>query len=372
MTGTTQTARSTALTDVHRALGATFTEFAGWSMPVRYGSEVAEHHAVRTTAGLFDLSHMGEIEVVGPDAGRALDHALVGRPSVIALNRARYTMICAEDGGIIDDLVVYRLGEERYLVVANAANVATVSEALDDRLHRFDADVADVSERWALLAVQGPASAAILGEVVPLEIDALLYYAIEETVLAGHDVLLARTGYTGEDGFEVYCDVNAAETIWNVLLAVGRPYGLRPAGLACRDTLRLEAGMPLYGQELTRDLTPYDAGLGRVVALSKPDGFVGAEALGVRSSQPSSQTLVGLISTGRRSPRPGHTVLHPSTGSKVGLVTSGAPSPTLGRPIAMAYVDDAFSAPGTRLRVEVRGSLEDTEVVALPFYQRQS
>lgn len=366
------TGKDTALTEVHRSLGATFTDFAGWNMPVRYGSEVAEHHAVRTRAGLFDLSHMGEIELVGPDSGPALDYALVGRPSRISPGRARYTMICAENGGILDDLVVYRLEDDRYLVVANASNVEDVAHALRERAQEFDTVVSDVSELWSLIAVQGPASAIILDGLVPLDVRRLRYYAIDATDLAGHDVLLARTGYTGEDGFEIYCNVDDAVEIWNTVAATGNPHGLVPAGLACRDTLRLEAGMPLYGNELSRNLTPYDAGLGRVVALNKADGFVGGDALSRRSEEPAERTLIGLVSGGRRSPRSGYPVLDPMTGAAVGTITSGAPSPTIGKPIAMAYVAAEHSVPGTRLQVDVRGSLEDVEVVALPFYARES
>ncbi|MFC5728908.1 MULTISPECIES: glycine cleavage system aminomethyltransferase GcvT [Nocardioides] len=368
---TVQTSKLTALYDIHRALGATFMDFAGWAMPLRYDSEIAEHTAVRTTAGLFDLSHMGEIEVTGRESGRALDFALVGRPSRIASGRARYTMICDVDGGIIDDLVVYRLGDERYLVVANASNATAVARELRERARGFEADVDDASERWSLIAVQGPRAAAIAAEIAPLEVVSLPYYAITKTVLASRDVLIARTGYTGEDGFEVYCHPDDAAGVWNSLAAAGKRHDLRPAGLACRDTLRLEAGMPLYGQELDRTLTPFDAGLGRVVTFDKEGGFVGDQAILDRRDQGSERTLVGLVTGSRRTPRHGHTVVDPSSGEPVGWVTSGAPSPTLGHPIAMAYVDPSRSMAGTPLKVEVRGSDVDVQVVELPFYRRR-
>lgn len=366
----TQKSKVTALHEVHRALGASFTDFAGWVMPLRYDSEIAEHKAVRTSAGLFDLSHMGEIEVTGPEAGRALDFALVGRPSKIAPGRARYTMICEVDGGIIDDLVVYRLSEERYLVVANASNAGEVARELLERARRFDAEVVDASDAWSLIAVQGPHAAAIIAEVVPLEVVSLSYYAITETRLASHGVLIARTGYTGEDGFEVYCHPDDAVGVWNALTAAGDRHDLKPAGLACRDTLRLEAGMPLYGQELDRSLTPFDAGLGRVVAFDKEGGFVGEQGVLSRREQGSDRTLVGLVADSRRAPRHGYTVVDPSSGEPVGWVTSGAPSPTLGHPIAMAYVNTAVSRAGMKLKVEVRGSDVDVHVVELPFYRR--
>jgi aminomethyltransferase len=364
--------RNTALHAVHQQLGASFTDFAGWQMPVRYGSETAEHRAVRTAAGLFDLSHMGEIEVSGPEAGRALDRALVGRPSKIGVGRARYSMIVAEDGGIIDDLVVYRLEDDRFLVVANASNVDVVAPALVARAEGYDAVVRDVSDDWALVAVQGPASPAIVAALTDLDVPSLKYYAIDAGTVAGKDVLLARTGYTGEDGFEIYCKPDDAEAIWAAVTEAGQEHGLVPAGLACRDTLRLEAGMPLYGQELSRQTTPFEAGLGRVVAFDKEDGFVGDAALAARKEEGPRSALVGLAPVGRRSPRHGYPVVDPATGERVGEVTSGSPSPTLGHPIAIAAVAPHLTEVGTKLQIGVRGKLEDAEVVALPFYTRAS
>lgn len=361
---------ATPLHEIHRGLGASFTTFAGWEMPVRYQSEIAEHHAVRRRAGLFDLSHMGQIEVTGAGAAAGLDFAVVGTPSRIGVGRARYSMVCAEDGGVLDDLVVYRLEEERFLVVANAANVDTVFEALGERAGGFHARVVDRSADWSLVAVQGPRAAEILRRVSEADVDGLGYYAIDPTTVTGEGrsipVLLARTGYTGEDGFELYCRPDAAVAVWSALHAAGEEHGLVPAGLACRDTLRLEAGMPLYGHELTRHVTPFDAGLGRVVAMDKEGGFVGREALARRRHQ-VGRRLVGLVSSSRRSPRAGYEVRLPG-GSAVGEVTSGALSPTLERSIAMAYVADAASEPGTPLLVDVRG--QEVEVVALPFYRR--
>ncbi|MGW5050251.1 glycine cleavage system aminomethyltransferase GcvT [Actinokineospora sp. NPDC004072] len=350
------------LHEVHQSLGASFTDFAGWSMPLRYGSELAEHKAVRTASGLFDLSHMGEIAVTGPQAAQALDHALVGTLSKVKPGRARYTMLCAEDGGILDDLVVYRLADEEYLVVANASNVGTVAAALVERAAGFDATVTDRSAEYALIAVQGPTSAAIVGAVTGAALDGLKYYASMPATAAGHDVLLARTGYTGEDGFEIYATPDQAPSIW----AACAEQGATPAGLACRDTLRLEAGMPLYGNELTAELTPFDAGLGRVVKFEKPE-FVGRAALERR--QGADRALVGLRGEGRRAPRHGYSVLDGES-TPVGTVTSGALSPTLGHPIAMAYVPAALSVPGTALTVDIRGAKAPVEVVALPFYQR--
>ncbi|MFF5564873.1 glycine cleavage system aminomethyltransferase GcvT [Streptomyces sp. NPDC012623] len=368
--------RTTALDSVHRALGATMTDFAGWDMPLRYGSERDEHLAVRTRAGLFDLSHMGEITVSGPAAGALLDYALVGDIGALAVGRARYTMICQEDGGILDDLIVYRLQDDEYMVVANASNARVVLDALNARSEGFDADVRDDRDAYALLAVQGPEAAGILKSVTDADLDGLKYYAGLPGTVAGVPALIARTGYTGEDGFELFVEPRYAERLWQALTEAGRGVGLVPCGLSCRDTLRLEAGMPLYGNELSTALTPFDAGLGRVVKFEKTSNggsFVGRAALEAAAERAASappRKLVGLIAEGRRVPRAGYPVV--AGGAKVGEVTSGAPSPTLGRPIAMAYVDAEHAGPGTEgVGVDIRGSHEPYEVVALPFYKRR-
>ncbi len=370
--------RRTPLTAIHEELGASLTDFAGWLMPLRYGSETAEHNAVRTAAGLFDLSHMGEFSVTGPGAAAALDFAVTGEPSALTPGRARYTMICAEDGGIIDDLIVYRLAGTEFLVVANAANTASVGAALTQRAAGYDAAVTDRTAGYALIAVQGPRSAAILGPLTSIDLAGVKYYASYPAEVADCSVLLARTGYTGEDGFEIFAAPPDAGHLWAELSRAGAADGLVPAGLAARDTLRLEAGMPLYGNELSADLTPFDAGLGRVVKLDKPGGFVGRDALARRAQEPAARQLIGLTVQSRRVPRHGYGVLW--DGQPAGVVTSGAPSPTLGVPIAMAYVrpDVAASASdparaGTAdLAVDVRGRAEPATLVELPFYRRRS
>ncbi|MEU6926211.1 glycine cleavage system aminomethyltransferase GcvT [Streptomyces sp. NPDC046631] len=365
--------RLTALDALHRSLGATMTDFAGWDMPLRYASERDEHNAVRTRAGLFDLSHMGEITVTGPAAAAFLNFALVGNIGTVAVGRARYTMICAEDGGILDDLIVYRLGETEYMVVANAGNAQIVLDALTARADGFDAEVRDDRDAYALLAVQGPESPAILASVTDADLDGLKYYAGLPGTVAGIPALIARTGYTGEDGFELFVAPEHAEQLWKALTGAGASRGLIPCGLSCRDTLRLEAGMPLYGHELTTALTPFDAGLGRVVKFEKEGDFVGRKALEAaagRAETAPPRKLVGLVAEGRRVPRAGFSVV--AGGEVIGEVTSGAPSPTLGKPIAMAYVDAAHATPGAEgVGVDIRGSHEPYEVVALPFYKRQ-
>lgn len=370
--------QQTALHAEHEALGASFTDFGGWDMPLKYGSELAEHRAVREAAGLFDLSHMGEVWVSGPDAARFLNTALVGNLAVVTIGKAKYTLMCNEAGGIIDDLIVYRIAETRFLVVPNAGNAPTVAAELVARAEGFDVTVTDASADTSLVAVQGPASAAIVRAMVSEDqhaaVDELPYYAWTTVVVAGDagenfDVLLARTGYTGEDGFELYVSNDRAVETWRLALSAGAPHGLIPAGLASRDSLRLEAGMPLYGNELGLDTTPFEAGLGPVVSFKKEEVFVGRAALEAKKEAGAARILVGLRGAGRRAGRGGYAV-H-AHGQQVGTITSGQPSPTLGYPIALAYVDPACAEVGTAVEVDLRGKLEPFEVVALPFYKRQ-
>jgi aminomethyltransferase len=369
MTGIADSAlQHTPLLDRHAALGAKLIEFSGWLMPVQYAGIIEEHRAVRERAGLFDLSHMGELFVEGPDAGAALAFALVTNPPALAEGRARYSMICAADGGIIDDLIVYRLGPERFLVVANAGNAQVVSDAIAERLAGFKAVLDDRSMVTALVAIQGPRSLEIVRPLTDVDLDALRYYAIVEGAVAGIPALVARTGYTGEDGFEVFVDTARAGELWDAMIAAGRDRGLAPIGLGARDTLRLEAGMPLYGNELDRSTNPFEANLGRVVKLDKPGDFVGRAALEKVARDGVARRLVGLVMRGRGIARHGYPV-HAAE-RPTGVVTSGTQSPSLGEAIAMAYVATGDAAPGTMLDVEIRGQRVPAEVVALPFYKR--
>ena len=358
----------TPLTDVHRALGARLIEFGGWLMPVQYGSIIEEHRTVRDRVGLFDLSHMGELYVEGPEAGSALAAALISDPPSLKVGRAQYSMICAPDGGIIDDLIAYRLGEARFLVIANAGNAPVVSDTLAERLNGFRAILDDRSLATGLLAVQGPLSAEILAPLTDVDIPGLRYYAAAEGTVAGIDALVARTGYTGEDGFEIFVDTAKTAALWNVLLDAVVARGGLPIGLGARDTLRLEAGMPLYGNELDLDTTPYDAGLGRVVKLTKAGDFVGRSALEQVARDGPSRRLVGLVVEGRGIARHGHRVWSGDRHS--GVVTSGTQSPTLGVPIAMAYVAPDDAEPGTVVDIEIRDARIPARVVPLPFYRR--
>jgi aminomethyltransferase len=348
-------------------------------MPVRYSSDLAEHHAVRTAAGLFDLSHMGEIVVLGPDAAAALDYALAGKISAIANGQAKYSLLLNEAGGIVDDLVTYRTGDDRFLVVANASNREVVAAALAERASAFDCEVYDQSDDIALIAIQGPKAYEILSQVPGVSIpglETLKYYwstpgtyRLTENAIDQHELLVARTGYTGEDGFELYVAPDVAPKLWDALMDTGRGSGLVPAGLASRDTLRLEAGMPLYGHELGTSTFPAQAGLGRVVNLAKEGDFVGRTSI-EGGPPPDSLVLVGLVSEGKRAGRAEYEVYDGERA--VGAITSGALSPTLGYPIAMAYVHTSLSSPGTSLVIDVRGSRIPASVVSLPFYKRET
>jgi aminomethyltransferase len=352
--------------------GATFTDFAGWQMPVRYSSDLAEHHAVRGSVALFDLSHMAEIIVTGPEAAAALDYALAGRISEIAIGQAKYSLLLNHAGGIVDDLVVYRTHAERYGIVANASNRYQAAGALAARAGEFDTTVVDESDEVALIAVQGPNSLDVVRAVSGLSTDRpiaeLKYYWSTMGTYGGDEALVGRTGYTGEDGYEIYVLAKAAAALWADLMAAGERFGIVPAGLASRDTLRLEAGMPLYGHELNESVFPVQAGLGRVVNLAKEGDFVGREA--VEAGPPEgARVLVGLRAEGKRAGRADYAVLGPDD-AEVGVITSGALSPTLGHPIAMAYVDPGFTDVGTELFMDVRGSRVPASVVPLPFYKR--
>lgn len=363
--------RTTPLYDRHAALGASFTDFGGWSMPVRYTSDLAEHHAVRQAAGLFDISHMAEFTVHGAGAADTLDHMLAGRISTMKIGKAKYSLLLNETGGVIDDVIVYRRGEDDFLVISNAGNRALVAAEFD-RIFG-DIEIADISDEMSLIAVQGPRAREIveatsgIADVAPALAD-LGYYAWSGGTFRGEDLFVARTGYTGEDGFELLIPNALAPALWDALRDAGEPFGLVAAGLAARDTLRLEAGMPLHGHELSADILPAQAGLGRVVAMDKDD-FVGKAALAAAAAD--LPVLVGLQAEGRRAGRAGYAVLD-AAGEPVGEITSGALSPTLGHPIAFAFVDPASAAVGTGLLIDVRGTRIPATVTALPFYRRNA
>ena len=375
------TPRRSPLHEAHERAHATFTEFAGWAMPLKYSSELAEHAAVRTAAGLFDLSHMGEIVVLGPEAAAALDAALLGELSAIEVGRAKYTLMLNGEGGIVDDLVVYRTGPDRFLVVTNASNREHVAAELRQRTVGFVAEVQDETDDIGLIALQGPRALDVLLELRGFSADEderteerfaelltdLGNYRFLAAWFRGHPVLVARTGYTGEVGYELYVAPALLSVLWSAVLEVGAGSGVLPVGLAARDTLRLEAGMPLYGHELTPLTRPQQAGLERLVKRDKRASYVGREAV-ESADGTDGRVLVGLVSEGKRAGRAGYRVL--AGDAQVGVVTSGALSPTLGHPIAMAYVDR--DATGRDLVIDVRGTPLPAKVTPLPFYERKA
>jgi len=354
--------RRTPLAALHERLGARMVPFAGFAMPVSYTSIIDEHRAARETAALFDVSHMGQIALEGAAAAACADHLCSRAMSTLAPGRVRYALLCNDAGGVVDDLTVYRTGDDAFLLCVNAANLAG-DRAWIERHAPGGVAVRDESDATGLLALQGPASAAILAEVDGAALGELRRFRFARAEVAGRRVLASRTGYTGADGFELYCDAGDAAPLFEALLDAGREHGLRPAGLGARDTLRLEAALPLYGQELDGETSPLEAGLGRFLELDRD--FVGAAAIRHRRHAGAARALVGFEVTGRGIARSGYPVL--AAGEIAGRVTSGAPSPTLGRAIGLAYVPPAHAAIGTPLEIEVRGRAIPARVVETPF-----
>ncbi len=356
----------TPLYDRQAALGANFIEFAGWEMPVSYRGVSEEHRAVRTAAGLFDVSHMGELRLSGSTAEDTLQRLTPNDVSRLRPGRAHYSALLTEEGTFVDDLLVYRLAADRFLLVVNAANLASDREWVDAHLLP-GCQLEDVSAQTALLALQGPKAATILSQLVDFDLSTVKYYSFLESQVAGFPALVSRTGYTGEDGFELYLAPEAAPPVWDRLLAVGAEYGLVPAGLGARDTLRLEAGMPLYGHELDRATNPWEAGLDWIVKLDKGE-FLGRRALLEARSQPPGRRLVGFEVEDRGIARHGHGI--ELEGRRVGVVTSGTWSPTFERALGMAYVASECADPGSQVTIDIRGRRVRARVCSLPFYRR--
>jgi aminomethyltransferase len=356
----------------HAAHGGRLVDFAGWSMPVQYGSIVAEHRATRSAAGVFDVSHMGRVWFEGAASRELLERLLTRQVADLPVGAVRYALLTRDDGGILDDVLVSRLadrgGEPVLMLVVNASNRGKVLDWLES--HRglapgstFD----DRTQATAMLAVQGPAAGELLAPLIDADLASMKYYRLIEARVGGSAGVISRTGYTGEDGWELVVPAERAAGLWERLMERGQPLGALPAGLGARDTLRLEAGMPLYGHELSEAIDPIQAGLAFAVDLAGRD-FPGRSALAARRAQGPQQRRVGLVLSGGRAPREGYPVV---LGERtVGQVTSGTHAPTLDRPIAMAYVAAEWSAAGQRLEVEIRGRRAEAEVVKLPFYRR--
>jgi len=358
----------------HLALGAKMVPYAGWTMPVQYAGLVPEHKAVRSAAGLFDVSHMGEMFIEGTQAAQAIDALVTGDIPAMPVGKALYTVCCNERGTILDDLIVYRLGEERFLVVMNASNREKIAGHFAERVKPFGVTFEDASDRYALLALQGPKAVEIIAAAgADPVIPALTSFALTEAKVAGVNVIAARTGYTAEDGFELFCANEDAVTLWRALMKAGEAFGLLPAGLGARDTLRLEGRLSLYGNEIDETTNPLEAGLGWVVKLDKPGDFLGKDALKAIREAGLTRKIVGLQMTGRGIARHGYPLVladaEPGS-TPIGIVTSGSPAPSLDKNIGLGYLPAALSAIGTKVGVEIRGKVIEAEVVKTPFYKR--
>ena len=363
------TLKRTPLYETHKALGARLVEFGGWEMPVQYSGILDEHRAVRERAGLFDVSHMGEFRVEGAGALAFLQSLVPNDVSRLADNQALYSQICRPDGGTLDDLLIYRRGEGRYMVVVNAGTMPKDWGWFSQHAAgRDDVTLTNISDETALLALQGPLAPQILQPLTDTPLSEIAYYHFRPGAVAGIECLISRTGYTGEDGFELYCTPTSAVALWNTLLEAGKPAGLLPAGLGARDTLRLEAGYCLYDHELTEDITPLEAGLGWSIKLNKAADFIGKQALVEEKANGLRRKLVGIELRERGVPRSGYAIL--KDGERIGAVTSGTMAPTLGRAAAMGYVPPADAQLGAEIGVDIRGKLTPAVIVPLPFYKR--
>ncbi len=363
--------KRTPLFEEHVRLGARIVPFAGFEMPVQYSGVMEEHTAVRERAGLFDVSHMGEIFVRGPRALEFVQRISCNDHSKMKVGRAQYTGLMYPQGTFVDDMLVHKMAEEEYLLVVNAANVEKDVAYLEELAAGEDGvRVEDESHRWAQIAFQGPLAGELLQPLVEVDLGGIRYYRFTTGKVLGHQAIIARTGYTGEDGFELYLEPGAAPEVWRAILAAGRDHGVLPAGLGARDTLRLEAGMCLYGNDIDDTTTPLEAGLQWIVKLDKPD-FIGKDILERQAEEGVARRLVGFEMVGRGIARHGYPVALDEHGEPVGTVTSGTHSPTLGKAIGMAYVPSEAAAPGTPLWIEVRRRRVEAVVVELPFYSRK-
>ena len=360
--------KKTPLNAQHRSLGARMVEFGGWDMPVEYSGIVDEHLAVRSRAGLFDVSHMGQIEIAGADALKAVQHITSNDASRLSVNQAHYSALTTPQGTFVDDVLTYKLADEHFMFVVNGSNIIKDSKWITEQIAGIgDAVAVNTSSRYALIALQGPAARDVLQTLTGVNLGEVKYYWFTTGEVANVLATISRTGYTGEDGFEVFVPPAQAERVWNAILAAGKPAGVVPAGLGARDTLRLEASMRLYGNDMDETTTVLEADLGWIVGWKKEE-FIGADVLRQQKAEGPSRRLVGFEVQDRAIARHGYAAL--VNGEKAGVVTSGTQTPYLKKAIGMAYLPADSSAPGTEFEIDIRGRRVKAQVVPMPFYKR--
>ncbi|HXU14487.1 MAG TPA: glycine cleavage system aminomethyltransferase GcvT [Terriglobales bacterium] len=368
---TTPAIRKTTLNAVHRKLGAKMVDFNGWEMPVEYSGIIAEHTAVRTAVGIFDVSHMGDIRVAGEQALAAIQHISMNDASRLAIGQAQYSAMLYPQGTFVDDIIVHRLGEQEYLIVINAGTREKDFQWVRDNTRQFDCVVENLSDEFTQVAIQGPRGVDVLQKLTDADLSAVKFYWVTRATVCGlKNILIARTGYTGEDGFEIYIpsDEETSARVWGEVLDAGREFGILPCGLGARNTLRLESKLPLYGHEISDTINVWEAGLDRFCKMEKPE-FVGRQALEQTKAASLKRTLVGLVMVERGIARDGYRILN-SSNQHIGYVTSGSYAPFLKKNIALAYVPLEHSAVGTEVLVEIRNQGVKAQVVSTPFYKR--
>ncbi|UOE54379.1 glycine cleavage system aminomethyltransferase GcvT [Bacillus sp. CMF12] len=361
--------KRTPLFEVYKDYGAKTIDFGGWDLPVQFSSIKEEHEAVRTKAGLFDVSHMGEIEVKGTDSLKYLQKMMTNDISKLKNSGAQYTAMCYENGGTVDDLLVYKIEDDHYLLVVNASNIEKDFNWLEDHAEG-NVELKNLSEDMAQLAIQGPLAEKVLQKLAGTNLSDIGFFKFQQDVdLNGKKALVSRTGYTGEDGFEVYCDAKDAAALWNEILEAGKEEGVLPCGLGARDTLRFEANLALYGQELSPDITPLEAGIGFAVKVNKEADFIGKEVLKNQKENGVPRKLAGIEMIDRGIPRHGYPVYKGE--ELIGEVTTGTQSPTLKKNIGLVLIKKEHAGPGTELEVEIRGKRLKAKIAATPFYKRE-
>lgn len=360
--------KRTALYDSHKKLGGKIVEFAGWELPLQYEGIIPEHEAVRNAAGLFDVSHMGEIEVKGNDAAKYIQFLVTNDVEKLSDNQVMYAIACYSDGGVVDDLLVYKFDEKNFLLVVNASNADKDYEWFAKNKVGFNVELNNISNSISEVALQGPKAEEILQKLTDTNLcDIKFFFCKKDVCIGGVACLISRTGYTGEDGFEIYTANRSIESVWNNILCAGREFGIKPAGLGCRDTLRFEACLPLYGDEISKDITPLEAGLGYFVDLKK--NFIGRDALAAQNSEGLKRKLVGFEMKDKGIPRHGYDVV--SGEDKIGFVTTGYFSPTLKKNIGLALIDSKYSRLGGEIEIIIRGKKMKAEIVSKRFYVKK-